>query len=52
MTCDHNEMVSTNDPNHGWKCAKCGYVYGKTWEPASNEPREGRPIAKAEGEKS
>ncbi len=27
--CDHNEMVENDGPEHAWKCAKCGYVYGK-----------------------
>ena len=27
--CTHNEMVENNDPKFVWKCAKCGYVYGK-----------------------
>jgi len=26
--CTHNTMVENNDPNHAWKCAECGYVYG------------------------
>ena len=42
--CDHNEMVPNNDPAdrfaaYAWKCAKCGYVYGKdamTAEDAEN----------------
>lgn len=28
--CLHNNMVSTGDPKHAWKCADCGYIYGKT----------------------
>ena len=27
--CDHNEMIANDDPAFAWKCAKCGYVYGK-----------------------
>jgi hypothetical protein len=27
--CDHNEMVPTGNATYAWKCAKCGYVYGK-----------------------
>jgi len=30
--CDHNEMVETGDPEHAWKCAKCGHVYGSEAE--------------------
>jgi hypothetical protein len=28
-TCTHNAMVPNDDPAHVWKCADCGYVYGK-----------------------
>ena len=27
--CDHNECVPNDEPDYAWKCAKCGYVYGK-----------------------
>ena len=27
--CQHNEMVPNADPNYAWKCAACGYIYGK-----------------------
>jgi rubredoxin len=27
--CNHNAMVDNNDPMYAWKCADCGYVYGK-----------------------
>lgn len=27
--CDHNEMIANDEPGYAWKCAKCGYVYGK-----------------------
>ena len=27
--CDHNEMVEHNESGYAWRCAKCGYVYGK-----------------------
>lgn len=27
--CQHNEMVPSGDPVRVWKCAKCGYLYGK-----------------------
>ena len=35
LHCDHSEMVTTNvnDPNHVWKCTKCGYVAEKGFEP-------------------
>lgn len=29
MACTHNEMIPNNEPGFAWKCAKCGYVYGK-----------------------
>lgn len=28
-TCDHNIMVSNEDNEFAWKCAICGYIYGK-----------------------
>lgn len=31
--CDHNEMTANDDPSFAWKCAKCGYVYGRPNEP-------------------
>ena len=27
--CEHNAMVPNDDPQYAWKCADCGYVYGK-----------------------
>lgn len=27
--CTHNQMVKNSDPAYVWKCALCGYVYGK-----------------------
>ncbi len=30
MMCSHNAMVATHDPAFAWKCADCGYIYGKT----------------------
>jgi hypothetical protein len=30
--CAHNAQVETGDPDHAWKCADCGYVYGKGWD--------------------
>jgi len=27
--CNHNTMISTGDHHHAWKCAECGYTYGK-----------------------
>ena len=27
--CDHNDMIENDEPGSAWKCAKCGYVYGK-----------------------
>ena len=27
--CKHNEMVPNDDPRFAWKCADCGYVYGR-----------------------
>jgi len=27
--CPHNEMVETGDKDFAWKCAQCGYIYGK-----------------------
>jgi hypothetical protein len=32
-SCDHNEMVTNNEPGFAWKCAKCGHVYGKEDRP-------------------
>ena len=29
ISCSHNIMVATGDKRFAWKCAKCGYVYGK-----------------------
>jgi hypothetical protein len=29
VKCNHNVMVRTNDKNFAWRCANCGYVYGK-----------------------
>ena len=37
MPCTHNAMVETGDPGHAWKCADCGYVYGKPDEPHAME---------------
>lgn len=34
--CTHNEMIENNEPGFVWKCADCGYVYGK--EPQENLP--------------
>lgn len=28
LPCEHNNMVETGDPQHAWKCADCGYIYG------------------------
>jgi len=27
--CTHNQMVANDDPIYSWKCANCGYIYGK-----------------------
>jgi hypothetical protein len=29
LLCNHNEMVANSEPGFAWKCADCGYVYGK-----------------------
>lgn len=29
LLCNHNEMVANSEPGFAWKCANCGYVYGK-----------------------
>ena len=29
VKCKHNTMVANNNPQFAWKCADCGYVYGK-----------------------
>jgi hypothetical protein len=36
LLCDHNEMIANDDPGVAWKCAKCGYVYGKQGEVDAN----------------
>lgn len=27
--CEHNAMVATGDITYAWKCADCGYIYGR-----------------------
>ena len=27
--CNHNRMVATGDAKHAWKCADCGYIFGR-----------------------
>jgi len=27
--CKHNRMVATGDPKNAWKCADCGYIFGR-----------------------
>ena len=39
ITCEHNEMISTPNPNSDWQCADCGYVYGKTERVVQPTPR-------------
>lgn len=29
LICQHNAMVPNGEPGFSWKCANCGYVYGK-----------------------
>ena len=29
LICKHNAMVPNGEPGFAWKCANCGYVYGK-----------------------
>lgn len=34
--CQHNEMISHDEPFYAWKCALCGHVYGREVEGESN----------------
>jgi hypothetical protein len=29
VSCQHNTMVEHDEPGFAWRCADCGYVYGK-----------------------
>jgi hypothetical protein len=37
MTCVHNAMVEHDEPGFAWKCAGCGYIFGKEPQTVGDE---------------